>query len=310
MALAGQVIKGDARAAARLISLLENGASEAAPEMDLIYPQTGRAAIIGVTGAPGTGKSSLAGATIKALRGQGKTAGVIAIDPSSAVSGGAMLGDRVRMQEHSTDPGVVIRSLATRGWVGGLAKAALGAVHVLDAMGMDYVFIETVGAGQVEGDVAAAADTTLVVLNPGAGDDIQTLKAGILEAADIFVINKADRDGASLLKEDLETLTQSQKDWKAPVVLTTAIEGKGIGELVRELEKHREHLIKTGQMEERRKRRLRLELLALLEAAWRGILEDVLATSLFNDILNNAVSGKTNLQRASAEIIDGIFKKK
>lgn len=319
MTLAEQVIKGGAqsataqtgalRAAARLITLLENGAPEAAPEMNLIYPHTGRAAIIGVTGAPGTGKSSLAGALIKELRGRGKTAGVIAIDPSSAVSGGAMLGDRVRMQEHSTDPGVFIRSLATRGWAGGLSKAALGAVHVLDALGMDYVFIETVGAGQVEVDIAAAADTTLVVLNPGAGDDIQTLKAGILEAADIFVINKADRDGAPSLKADLETIPQSQEDWKTPVVLTTAIEGKGIQELVRELEKHREYLTKTGQISERRKQRLRLELLELLEAAWRGAVDGVLATAQFNDILNNVVSGKTSLQRASAEIFDTVFKK-
>ena len=303
MGLAERIIKGDARAAARLISLLENGDSGAAPDMDALFPHTGKAAIIGITGAPGTGKSSLAGALVRELRKQQKTVGVIAVDPSSAISGGAMLGDRVRMQEHSTDPGVFIRSLATRGWAGGLSRAALGAAQVLDALGKEYVMIETVGAGQVEIDIAAAADTTLVVLNPGAGDDIQTLKAGIMEQADIFVINKADRDGASGLKADLEAAAAGQNGRKTPVVLTVATGGKGITGLVREMEKHRDYLVATGRLADRKKQRLRLELLETLEAAWRDALGRSINGTLFRELLGEVVSGAATPRKAAADII-------
>lgn len=304
MGLADRIIHGDARAAARLITLLENNTREARGQMDALYPHTGRAAIIGVTGAAGTGKSTLVGGLITHLRRQGKTVGVVAIDPTSDISGGAMLGDRLRMQQHSTDPGVFIRSLATRGWSGGLSRAALGTVHVLDALGKDVIFIETVGAGQVETDIAAAADTTLVVLNPGAGDDIQTLKAGIMEAADVFVINKADRDGAAVLKADLEAMPSP-----APVVLTTAIDNKGVDELAGELERHRQKLETTGQLAARRQQRIRLELLEILEAAWRDSLRDIRKTGLVDERISEIIAGKREFQQVSAELLSLLAEK-
>lgn len=306
MDLAEKVLKGDIRAAARLISLLEDGVPEAAAEMDALYPHTGRAAIIGVTGAPGTGKSSLVNALLRELRKREKTVGVIAIDPSSAATGGAMLGDRVRMQEHSSDPGVFIRSLATRGWAGGLSRAALGAVHVLDALGKDCIFLETVGAGQVEIDIATAADTTLVVLNPGAGDDIQTLKAGILETADIFVINKADRDGAGALKADLETMPAGRDGRKTPVALTNAIDGAGIEALARELDRHRDFLTAGGRTTERRKERLRLELMEVLEAACKDALAEVASSPRFHAMLKDIMSGAAGLRQASDPLVEAL----
>jgi LAO/AO transport system kinase len=224
MGLADKVLAGDIQAAARLISRIEDESPDALAEMDVIYPHTGKAYIVGVTGAPGVGKSTLTDNLIEFFRKQNRTIGVIAIDPTSALTGGALLGDRVRMQRHSTDPDVFIRSLATRGWVGGLARAAIGAVHVMDAMGKDIVMVETVGSGQIEIDIVKAADTTLVVLTPGSGDEIQTMKAGILEAADILVVNKADTEGADRLKADLESmlaLKDSRPDeWRSPVVLS------------------------------------------------------------------------------------------
>ena len=204
--LAAAVLKGDVRAAARLITLIEDESPDALAALESLYPHTGKAYIVGVTGAPGVGKSTLTDSLIDVFRRQGKTIGVIAIDPTSALTGGALLGDRIRMQRHAADPAVFIRSLATRGWVGGLAKAALGAVHVMDAMGKDIILVETVGSGQVELDIVKAADTTLLVLAPGAGDEIQTMKAGILESADVIAINKADNEGADRLKADLEAM--------------------------------------------------------------------------------------------------------
>ncbi len=246
MNLAVAVLKGDTRAAARLITLIEDDAPEGLAVLEELYPHTGRAYIIGITGPPGVGKSTLVDCLIDIFRKKRKTVGVIAIDPTSALTGGALLGDRIRMQRHAADPAVFIRSLATRGWTGGLAKAALGAVHVLDAMGKKIIFIETVGSGQLELDIAKAADTTILVLAPGAGDEIQMMKAGIIEWADVFAINKADIGRAEVLKENLETVITEKPDagkmWTPPVILTEAVNRKGIDKLAAALLEHHEFL--------------------------------------------------------------------
>lgn len=308
MGLADKIITGDARAAARLISRLEDDAPGTGNEMDALYPHTGRACIIGITGAPGTGKSTLTDALTGAFRDLDKTVGVIAIDPSSPITGGAMLGDRVRMQRHSTDSGVFIRSLATRGWAGGLTRAAIGAVRVLDALGQDIILVETVGAGQVEVDIAAVADTTIVVLNPGAGDDIQTLKAGILEAADIFVINKADRDGADLLKADLQAMLAMKEhpatDWCPPVILTEAVNGRGMDELGKAIEHHRRYLQTSGGIEECRRERARLELLETAEGAWKASLAQLAGSDFFNSLVEGIKAGRTNPRRAARDLMN------
>lgn len=305
MTLAEKVKKGDVGAAARLISMLEDNAPEAAAEMEGIYAQTGKAHIVGITGAPGAGKSTLTDRLITLLRKQDKTIGVIAIDPTSALTGGALLGDRVRMQQHSTDAGVFIRSLATRGWVGGLARAAVGAIHVMDAMGKDYVLVETVGSGQVEIDIVRATDTTIVVMTPGAGDEIQMMKAGILEAADILVVNKADMEGADRVKAGLESMLgmkEKQDERTPPVLLTEAIHDRGIEELAEEIEKHREFLGKSGELEKRRRERARLEIMEAVEAAVREYIQGLEGGAYLERIVGEMVEGRNNPQRAAMEI--------
>jgi LAO/AO transport system kinase len=310
MSLAAKVLKGDVRAAARLISLIEDESPEAPAEMESIYPRTGKAYILGVTGAPGVGKSTLTDNLIGAFRRQNMAVGVIAIDPTSALTGGAILGDRVRMQQHSADPAVFIRSLATRGWVGGMAKAAIGAVHVMDAMGKDIIFVETVGSGQVEIDIVKAADTTLLVLTPGAGDEIQTMKAGILESADIIAINKADKEGADRLKTDLE-LMQSMKarpsgEWLPPIVLTEAVKDKGTDELVAQILKHRNYLRQSGGITKRRRERARLELLETVESAIKNMVQALDGGAYFEKLVDEIQKGKTNPQQAAKEILNQV----
>lgn len=231
---------GDRRALARLITLVENRTPEVPAIMRELYPRVGRAMLVGLTGPPGAGKSTLGDKLIAAFRAQGKTVAVVAVDPSSPFSGGAVLGDRVRMQEHFLDPGVFIRSLSTRGRHGGLARATREVVHVLDAFGHDVVIVETVGVGQTELDIMGLAHTTVVVLVPEAGDTIQVMKAGLLEIADVFVVNKADRDGARRLKNELEVMLHLRPAaaWSVPVLLTEAVANKGIDDLVAQIEAH------------------------------------------------------------------------
>ena len=306
MAYADRVIAGDVRAAARLISRLEDGSPDAADEMDAIYAHTGRAHIIGITGAPGAGKSTLTDNLIGFFRRQKKTVGVIAIDPTSALTGGALLGDRVRMQRHSTDAGVFIRSLATRGWVGGLAQAAIGTVHVMDALGKDIVIVETVGSGQVEIDIVRATDTTIVIMTPGAGDEVQMMKAGILEAADILVVNKADIEGADRVKAGLEAMLSMkesrQNNWLPPVVMAEAISDKGTDELAEAIERHRDFLVDSGEMDRRRRERARLEILETVEGVVSDYIHGLEGGAYLEKFVEEMVKGRVSPRRAAVEI--------
>jgi LAO/AO transport system kinase len=242
----------------------EGGAGELSRAL---FPATGRARVIGITGPPGAGKSTLAQRLAQAWRGAGKTVGIVAIDPSSPYTGGAILGDRIRMSEIYTDPGVFIRSMATRGALGGLARATSDAVDVLDAAGYDVVLVETVGVGQDEVDIVKAAETVAVVLVPGLGDDIQAIKAGILEIGDVFIVNKADREGADRAAAELAMMLDlsALEGWRPPIVRTVAPRGEGISEAIAALAAHGEHLAASGEDKERRRRRVRARLRAILD---------------------------------------------
>jgi LAO/AO transport system kinase len=277
--LVEQAREGRPRAVARLISLVESASPELREVMAALAPLTGNAHVVGLTGAPGVGKSTSTSALVTAYRKAGKRVGVLAVDPSSPFSGGALLGDRVRMQEHATDPGVFIRSMATRGHLGGLAWAAPQAIRVLDAAGCDVVLVETVGVGQSEVEVAAQADTTVVLLAPGMGDGIQAAKAGILEIGDVYVVNKADRDGADATARELTHMlglgeSRGPGDWRPPIVRTVAAKGQGIDELVAALEKHRAWMDEHGQLAVRRGRRAAQEIQTLAVTTLRHRIAD------------------------------------
>ena len=270
---------GDRRAVARLISLVETGGPDADAASAALYPATGRAYTVGITGAPGAGKSTLTDALVTRLRAAGTEVGVLAVDPTSPFSGGAILGDRVRMGTHATDPGVFIRSMATRGHLGGLALATPQAIRVLDAAGLPWILVETVGVGQVEVEVAAATDTTIVVLNPGWGDAVQAAKAGLMEIADVFVVNKADRPGADDAERDVRQMLGmgGARDWMPPVVRAVATTGEGVDAVWAAVADHRAHQESTGTLATRRRVRLRAEVRAIAVArlaarveAWAG----------------------------------------
>jgi LAO/AO transport system kinase len=258
---------GDRAALARLLSLVEQGGADARAVGRLSYPLGGQAYTVGLTGAPGAGKSTLTSALIGHLRARALPVAVLAIDPTSPFSGGAILGDRVRMQDHATDPGVFIRSMATRGQLGGLALAVPEAIRLLDAVGKPWIIVETVGVGQVEVEIARQADTTVVVVNPGWGDGVQANKAGLMEIADVFVINKADREGVERTARDLEMMLSLGEHgaWLPPVLKTVAARDEGIENVLAEVARHREHLIATGEMEKRRVSHLRLRVETILK---------------------------------------------
>jgi LAO/AO transport system kinase len=250
--LTKKIIAGDERAAARLMRAIDDDLPEAIQELSELYLLTGHAHIIGITGAPGVGKSTLINSIITELRKRDMTVGVVPVDPSSPFTGGALLGDRIRMDKHSNDRAVFIHSLASRGWSGGLARAVSGVVYILDAMGKDIILVEAVGSGQNEVSIQKVADTTVVILTPGMGDEIQLMKAGILETADIFVINKSDMKGAEMLRVQLETMCDFNQQidpcWKPCIILTQAISDSGVVELTDALIKHKEFLRQTGHI--------------------------------------------------------------
>ena len=273
--LADEVLAGRPRAIGRAITEIERGSGLVPEILARLFPSTGRARIIGITGPPGAGKSTLVQRIAQAFRREGRTVGIVAVDPSSPFTGGAILGDRIRMAEIYTDPGVFIRSMATRGALGGLARATSDAVDVLDAAGYDTVLVETVGVGQDEVDVVRAADTVAVVLVPGLGDDIQAIKAGILEIADVFVVNKAERDGSDRAVAELAMMLDlsAHGEWRPPIVKTSATTGAGLPEAVAALEAHGKHLRGSPEGARRREQRARSRLLALLEARFRAAVE-------------------------------------
>lgn len=274
--LVGAARAGRPRAVGRLISLVENEAPELRDLMQLLAPDTGRAQVVGLTGAPGVGKSTTVAALVTRLRALDQRVAVLAVDPSSPFSGGALLGDRVRMQQHALDPGVFIRSMATRGHLGGLAVAAPQAIRVLDAAGFDQVLVETVGVGQSEVEVAQQVDATVVLLAPGMGDGIQAAKAGVLEIGDLFVVNKADRDGAHAVVRELRNMValadRAAADWKPPVLSVAAVDGTGIDELLEQLERFRAHATESGELVRRRRERARREVESLVLARLRATL--------------------------------------
>ena len=276
MELVPNVLAGDRRALARLISFIEDDGPPAHAALAALHPHTGRAHVVGVTGAPGTGKSTLVNELAKALRAQGRTVGIVAVDPTSPFTGGAILGDRVRMRDLAGDPGVFIRSMATRGSLGGLARATGDVVKVLDAAGFQVVLVETVGVGQAEVDIARTAHTTVVVEAPGLGDEVQALKAGLLEIADVLVVNKADRPGAAQTARALEVTlelgrnNQGEDGWRPPILKTVALDGTGVEEVLEAVAAHRAYLQKSGLWERRERERARADLMRMLEQELMG----------------------------------------
>ena len=274
-----------------------------------LAPYTGNAQIVGITGSPGVGKSTSTSAMVKALRATDKRVGVLAVDPSSPFSGGALLGDRVRMQDHATDPDVYIRSMASRGHLGGLAWTTPQALRVLDAAGCDVVLVETVGVGQSEVEIASLADTTLVLLAPGMGDGIQAAKAGILEIGDVYVVNKADRDGADQVRRDLRNMIalasdRGENSWRPPIVQTVAQTGQGVDEVVEAIEKHRTWMESSGELDRRRVRRARNEIEAIAVTALRERWGDVHAYTELDSLAEQVVAGESDPYRAADQLLE------
>jgi LAO/AO transport system kinase len=300
-------VAGDRRAVGRLLSLIERGG-----EVSRLVGRISFAAgsdpqhVVGITGAPGAGKSTLTDGLISRVRCSGDRVGVIAIDPSSPYSGGAILGDRIRMQRHVLDEGVFIRSMATRGHLGGLTLAVPEAIRLLVAVGMPLVLVETVGVGQVEVEIAGSADTTVVVVNPGWGDSVQAAKAGLLEVADVFVVNKADRPGAAEAKRDLESMLDmnpSMGQWRPPVVTTTAATGAGVEELWEAVARHREFMSDTGELRVRRDRRLLEELSKVLASQIEQELSKVREGSLYSEVTRDLLERRSDPYEAAGRLL-------
>lgn len=299
--LVASLLEGDKRAAGKLISLIEDDEPEATEALARIYPHTGRAHIVGFTGPPGVGKSSLINRLVRAYRSRGKKIGVVAVDPTSPYTGGAVLGDRIRMADTGVDPGVFIRSMATRGHAGGLALATFDAVRVLDALGMDAVFVETVGAGQSEVEIATRAHTTVVVEMPLTGDGVQTMKAGILEIGDVYVVNKVDLGNEDVLVANLKFQLTARDGWTPPIVRTAAIEGRGIDELLDALARHAAYLDQSGLRRKRDVARARLEILENAQRLLARRVGEKSRSGAAFDRLAEDVAGRTIDPHAAAQ---------
>ncbi|NGQ96228.1 methylmalonyl Co-A mutase-associated GTPase MeaB [Brevibacillus sp. SYP-B805] len=308
--LTGRILAGDVRGAARAITCIENDYPERTQVLREIFPHTGRAKLIGITGAPGAGKSSLVDNLIGYLRSMELKVGVVAVDPTSPFTGGALLGDRVRMQSHALDKGVFIRSMGTRGSLGGLSRNTRDAVRVLDAYGCDVILIETVGVGQSELDVMHIADTTVVVLNPGGGDAVQAFKAGIMEIADLFVINKADLPGVEKLQVEVEQMLDLAKHdapWRPPVVRTVSIESRGLDDLWNAILRHQAYLVESGEGAARRAKHLKDEVLEIVhDQLYRRMLQSVEAGA-FADALEDVAQRVRDPYTVAGQIADSWF---
>ncbi len=306
--LVGRARSGEARAVARLVSLVEGGSKQLREVMVALAPYAGNAHVVGLTGAPGVGKSTATGALVKELRGEGKRVGVLAVDPSSPFSGGALLGDRVRMGDHTLDEGVYIRSMASRGHLGGLAWTTPQALRVLDAAGFDVVLVETVGVGQSEVEIAGLADTTVVLLAPGMGDGIQAAKAGILEIGDVFVVNKADREGADQTRRELRSMLNLSVtgSWRPPILSTVATAGTGLDELAAALAEHRAWLGSSGELQTRRTQRARDEIEAIALSALRARWGDVGGSADLDDLAASVAAGESDPYAAADRLIDSL----
>src|SRR5467141_3871500 len=309
--LAEGVRAGDTRALARAISLVENGDPLAYDLVHDIYPETGRAYAVGITGPPGVGKSSLISTLIGHIREQDRTIGVVSVDPSSPFSQGALLGDRIRLSEHFLDPGVFIRSMGTRGHLGGLAEATLQALLILDAAGKDVIFVETVGTGQSEVEVIGIADTVLLVLMPGSGDSVQALKAGIMEIPDVIAINKMDHPAAKTMLNEVRSVLSLDKErsWKPPIVLTEATTGQNVPELWEKIEAHRAYLESEGQLDERRRKNLAGEVFAIASGRAKTHLERAVeGDPELRRLLDEVQRRELDPLSAVQEIMDKVFK--
>ncbi|GGU71079.1 transporter [Streptomyces litmocidini] len=307
-ALVAQAREGRPRAVARLISLVEGASPQLREVMAALAPLTGGAYVVGLTGSPGVGKSTSTSALVSAYRRAGRRVGVLAVDPSSPFSGGALLGDRVRMSEHASDPGVYIRSMATRGHLGGLAWSAPQAIRVLDAAGCEVILVETVGVGQSEVEIASQADTSVVLLAPGMGDGIQAAKAGILEIGDVYVVNKADRDGADATARELNHMlglgeARAAGDWRPPIVKTVAARGEGVDEVVEALEKHRAWMEERGVLAERRRARAAREVETIAVTALRERIGDLHGDRRLDALAERIVAGGLDPYAAADELV-------
>jgi LAO/AO transport system kinase len=300
--------EGEARAIGRLISLVEGGSPVLREVMASLTPYAGNAHVVGLTGSPGVGKSTSTSALVTELRGRDLRVGVLAVDPSSPFSGGALLGDRIRMSEHATDPGVFIRSMAARGHLGGVSRATPQALRVLDAAGLDVILVETVGVGQSEVDIARLADTTIVLLAPGMGDGIQAFKAGILEIGDIFAINKADRDGADQVRRDLRSMIalaeRPEGAWRPPVIKTVATDGEGADDVVDAIDQHRTWAEGSGELTRRRVRRAHDEIEAIALTALRERWGSVGDGAVIDGLAESVAQGATDPYAAADQLLD------